>query len=207
MSRTSRRRAIRAVAPVVGLLAAGLLVWQGSTAAFSATTPNTGDVWATGSLSLTNNGGGALYAASTSGLFNDSGLRVGDTGTKCITVKNTGSIAGALRVYRSGVITGTNSANLAPVIGLTIQAAPLLTADPDVTAACAAFPTTSTTLVTNTGLSALPIDYASSTGVTAAAGGRVAFKISYTVNTTGTTVGDNALQSSSATGAFTWEIQ
>ena len=42
MSRPNRRRAVRAVAPVAGLLAAGLLVWQGSYAAFSATTDNTG---------------------------------------------------------------------------------------------------------------------------------------------------------------------
>ena len=41
MNRT-QRRLVRAVAPVAGLLAAGLLVWQGSTAAFTATTNNTG---------------------------------------------------------------------------------------------------------------------------------------------------------------------
>ena len=52
MSRTDqrRRRVLRAVAPVAGLLAVGLLVWQGSYAAFSATTNNTGDSWATGAL-------------------------------------------------------------------------------------------------------------------------------------------------------------
>ena len=43
-----RRRALRAAAPVAGLLAAGLLVWQGSYAAFSATTSNTNDAWSTG---------------------------------------------------------------------------------------------------------------------------------------------------------------
>ena len=40
MSSTTRKRAVRAVAPVAGLLAAGLLVWQGSYAAFSSTTIN-----------------------------------------------------------------------------------------------------------------------------------------------------------------------
>ena len=58
-----RRRALRAAAPVAGLLAAGLLVWQGSYAAFSATTDNGSDTWATGSLALTNNGGTGTYAA------------------------------------------------------------------------------------------------------------------------------------------------
>ena len=62
MSRPNRRRALRAVAPVAGLLAAGLLVWQGSYAAFSATTDNAADAWTTGSLALTNNGGGTTYS-------------------------------------------------------------------------------------------------------------------------------------------------
>ena len=58
MSRTTRRRAVRAVAPVAGLLAAGLLVWQGSYAAFTATTTNQQDSWAAGKLILKNNGMG-----------------------------------------------------------------------------------------------------------------------------------------------------
>ena len=59
MSRTDqrRRRVLRAVAPVAGLLAVGLLVWQGSYAAFSATTQNNSDAWTSGSLTLDNNGG------------------------------------------------------------------------------------------------------------------------------------------------------
>ncbi len=113
MSRTTRRRAIRAVAPVAGLLAAGLLVWQGSYAAFSATTNNTSDAWDTGSLALTNNGGTGTYAGSTTALFNglvagqpENNIKIGSTGTKCITVESTGSIAGALKMYR-GTVSGT----------------------------------------------------------------------------------------------------
>ncbi|MDQ1484573.1 MAG: hypothetical protein QOJ62_266, partial [Actinomycetota bacterium] len=55
-----RRRVVRATAPAFGLLAAGLLVWQGSYAAFSATTQNNNDTWSSASLSLTNNGGTAV---------------------------------------------------------------------------------------------------------------------------------------------------
>ena len=120
MSRTTRRRAIRAVAPVAGLLAAGLLVWQGSYAAFSANTSNTQDAWDTGQLALTNNGGTATYSGTTSALFNglvagqpENNIKIGSTGTKCITVESTGNIAGALKFYR-GAISGTNSAALAP---------------------------------------------------------------------------------------------
>src|SRR4051794_32088860 len=91
-----RRRALRAAAPIAGLLAAGLLVWQGSSAAFSATSTNGPDSWATGSLVLTNNGGTATYAVDTAGLFDSAGtegnLNQGATGTKCLTVSNDGSI-------------------------------------------------------------------------------------------------------------------
>ena len=50
MSVSTRRRAVRAIAPVAGLLAAGLLVWQGSYAAFSATSSNTANAWTTGEV-------------------------------------------------------------------------------------------------------------------------------------------------------------
>ena len=135
MSRTTRRRAVRSVAPVLGLLAAGLLVWQGSTAAFSATAPNTSDAWTTGSLALTNNGGTGTFAGSTTALFTQSGLKIGDTGTKCITVESTGTLAGSLRLYR-GALTGTGAAALAPQIGLTIDAAPVAAAWMDLKVNC-----------------------------------------------------------------------
>ena len=47
-----RRRALRAVTPLAALLIAALLVWQGSNAAFSASTNNTNDTWSTGNLAL-----------------------------------------------------------------------------------------------------------------------------------------------------------
>ena len=79
MSRTDqrRRRVLRAVAPVAGLLAVGLLVWQGSYAAFSATTQNNNDAWVSGALTLDNNGGGAAYAGTTTATFNEPGLKPG----------------------------------------------------------------------------------------------------------------------------------
>ena len=82
MSRTDqrRRRVLRAVAPVAGLLAVGLLVWQGSYAAFSATTNNTGDSWATGTLTLQNDAGTGTYAAKhDAALFTETALKPGAT--------------------------------------------------------------------------------------------------------------------------------
>ena len=207
MSRTTRRRAVRSVAPVLGLLAAGLLVWQGSTAAFSATAPNTSDAWTTGSLALTNNGGSGTFAGSTTALFTQSGLKIGDTGTKCITVESTGTLAGSLRLYR-GALTGTGAAALAPQIGLTIDAAPVAAAT-NVAANCTNFPGTGlTSVASGTALSAFASTYAGATGVTVATGTqRVAYRIQWTVNSTGTNAGDNALQSSTAQADLNFEIQ
>src|ERR1700733_3804817 len=111
----NQRRLVRTIAPVAGLLAAGLLVWQGSTAAFNATTNNTGDSWSTGKLKLQNNGGGTAMAATTANLFAETGIKPGVSGVKCITVESTGSLAGTLKMYR-GAITGTNGTNLATAL-------------------------------------------------------------------------------------------
>ncbi len=207
MNRTTRARAVRSVAPVAGLLAAGLLVWQGSYAAFNATTTNQSDAWATGSLSLTNNGGTATYSGTTAALFTESGLKIADTGSKCITVQSGGTLAGSLKLFR-GAITGTNSVNLAPALRVTVEAAGVAAAT-NVAANCTNFPASGiTTLHNAVSLSALPTDYASATGVAVATGTqRVAYRISWSLPTTGSTAGDNALQSSAAQADLTWEIQ
>jgi hypothetical protein len=209
MSRTDqrRRRALRAAAPIAGLLAAGLLVWQGSTAAFSATTDNGTENWATGSLVLTNDGGTGAYAVSTTALFNDTNLKVPTAAvSKCLTVKSTGTSAGTLNFY-GGVIAGANSALLAPQIGLTIKAMPVAAVDPGVTGACANFVGGAT--IATTTVSALPTTYATGLGAIAVPAGTrfVAYQFTYTINSRGTNVLDNALQSSNATDPFNFEIQ
>ena len=105
-----RRRILRAAAPVAGLLAAGLLVWQGSYAAFSATTDNNGNSWASGNVVLKNDGaaGTGTYAInSTPAAFTVSGMKPGDTGTKCIVVESSGSLASSEKLYTASV---TNNA-------------------------------------------------------------------------------------------------
>jgi len=214
MSRTNRRRTVRAVAPVAGLLAAGLLVWQGSYAAFSATTNNTADAWSTGNLLLTNNGGQTAFAGTTSALFAgttggqpENNIKIGATGTKCISVQSGGSLAGNLALYR-GLITGTGSAGLAPQIGVTVDVASIGAAG-NVSASCLGFPTVNVTnLSTNVALSAYPASFAAATPLVVAAGTqRVAYKITWTLNSTGTNVGDNLLQGATAQADLNWEIQ
>jgi hypothetical protein len=200
-----RRRALRAAAPVAGLLAAGLLVWQGSYAAFSATTQNNTDAWASGSLALTNNGGTAVYAGTTTATFNEVALKPGSTGTKCITVKSTGTAAGSLKMYESAL--ADSAPSLGAQIQLTIDAAPVAS---DVLVGCAGFPAVGlTNVATTVPLTTMPGTYATAVGPVAVAAGPqlVAYRIAWTFATTGTTVGDNALQSKTVTAGFTWEIQ
>ena len=203
--RVLRRRAARAIAPVAGLLAAGLLVWQGSYAAFSATTASNADVWTAGTLTLQNNGGGAAYAVSTSATFNETGLKPGSGNTKCITVKNTSSTAGNLKFYRSAL--ADSAPSLGAQIQVTIDAAIV---GADVLANCAGFPVAGlTNVATGVALTALPTTYAGAVPSVAVGSGTVlvAYRIAYTFATTGTTAGDNALQGKTVTAGFTWELE
>jgi hypothetical protein len=196
-----RRRALRAATPFAALLVAALLIWQGSNAAFSATTDNTSDAWATGSLALTNNGGGTSYAGTTAALFTESNLKPGDTGAKCITVQSGGTLAGNLRLYR-GAISGTNSAALAAVIDVTIDAVAVGAAT-NVPANCTGYSGGTSGAVYNGTLSAMPTTYAGASGMAVAGGTqRVAYRIGWTINSSA----GNSVQSSSAQANLTWEI-
>ena len=215
MSRSTRRRTLRAVAPVAGLLAAGLLAWQGSTAAFSATTANTADAWTTGSLALTNNGGGTTYLGSTSAVFAQTGMKIADTGTKCITVNSGGNVAGDLRLYRGTI--GANGVRgettlqataVAAQIGLTVTAVNLGSAAANVDSTCTGFPVGGTVVVNGVSLSAMPSTYATGAAFAVPTGAqRVAYKFVWVLNTTGTNVGDNVLQGLAAAADLNWEIQ
>src|SRR6266567_4418374 len=107
--RRLRRGAARAAAPTFGMVAAALLVWQGSSAAFTATTANSPGVWTADTLTLQNNGGGPGYAVTTSATFDETGLTPGGSGTKCVTVRNTSGTAGNLKLYRSALADSTPS--------------------------------------------------------------------------------------------------
>ena len=200
----SKRRLVRAIAPVTGLLAAGLLVWQGSTAAFTATTNNTADSWATGKLKLQNNGGGTAYADTTANLFAETGIKPGVSGVKCITVESTGSLAGTLKMYR-GAITGTNGANLATALTFQVDAV-AVSASTNVAASCAGWTGGTSGAAYNGTLSGFATAYAGASVSTGLSGGteRVAYRIGWSLPSS---VTDNTLQSSSAVADLQWEAQ
>jgi hypothetical protein len=219
---STRRRAVRAIAPVAGLLAAGLLVWQGSYAAFSATSSNTANAWTTGTLNLTNNGGTAspgTYGGSTTGVFAQTGIKIGDTGAKCITVNSNAAVNPAdtntLSLYRGALTTGTVGSEtnaqrdaLAAQVALTVTAINLNSTSGNVDAACTGFPSSGTSSVYSGTLSAMPTAFGAGTSVTVPSGAqRIAYKFAWTLTTTGLPASDNALQGLSVGADLMWELQ
>ena len=199
MSALTRRRALRAIAPVAGLLAAGLLVWQGSYAAFSATTTSPGNNWAAGQVSLLNSSnafatpiGSATWAAANN-------LKPGSTDTKCIVVKSNGSLAGAVKLY---VATVAQTNALGDNLVFTVK---MMTGgvSSTVTSTCTNFTATSTP-VNGVALSSLSTTYGAGYGVWTLTGTPpeyAAYQISWTVNALAPT----SVQGGTASADFVWE--
>ncbi len=80
------------------LAVSGLIVATSSYSAFSATTDNAGNSWATGTVALTDDDKGAA-------LFEATDLKPGATDTKCITVISTGSLKADVRLYAQDAAT------------------------------------------------------------------------------------------------------
>ena len=87
----TRRIAALSAAPVAILLA-GILVWHGSSAAFTAQTRNVGNNWDTGSVTLTDDDLGTAA-------FQIANVVPGGTGSKCIVVTSTSSVPGVVKIY------------------------------------------------------------------------------------------------------------
>src|SRR4051794_22663957 len=81
-----------AAATPVAILAASALVWQSSYAAFSGTTRNSGNDWATGAVNLTDDDAGSAR-------FQVASMTPGQTDTKCIKVTANTSVNGHIRGY------------------------------------------------------------------------------------------------------------
>jgi hypothetical protein len=86
-----RKIAALSAGPIAVLLAGGM-VWQGSQAAFTATTRNSGNAWSTGSVILTDDDKGAAA-------FTIENMVPGQTGQKCIVITSGSNVAGEVRVY------------------------------------------------------------------------------------------------------------
>jgi hypothetical protein len=99
------RRPSRRFAKVASLVAipaavavSGLVVSQASYSAYSATTQNPTNNWATGSVALSDDDGGTAA-------FTVSNLKPGATRTKCIAVTSTGSLPSTVKLYATNQAT------------------------------------------------------------------------------------------------------
>ena len=111
----SRSAKVLAATVPLGILASGVLVWQASYAAFTATTTNPNNTFSAGTVTLTDD------HQPSSVLFNAGGLKPGSTGSSCIKVTYNGSLAANVKLYvKSGDLTNTTG-DLSPY--LTFQVA------------------------------------------------------------------------------------
>jgi hypothetical protein len=86
-----RKTLLRGSGPVAVLLA-GVMVWQGSDAAFTAETYNAGNNWAAGSVAISNDGtGGAMFSLNN--------VTPSATGSHCIVVTTDADVAGTVKTY------------------------------------------------------------------------------------------------------------
>lgn len=107
---TPKKLIVGAAVPVA-VLASGALVWQSSYSAFSATTASPTNNWTAGTVALSDDD-------SNTAMFTASNLKPGATGTKCIAVTSTGSLASTVKLYGTSYAT-TNG--LAANINLKVE--------------------------------------------------------------------------------------
>lgn len=97
-ARTSKIAA--AVVTPVALIATGAMIYGSSYAAFTGQTRNSGNEWATGSVKLTDDDGGAAR-------FRVANMLPNDTQTKCITVTADASVPSTVKGYAINPVTST----------------------------------------------------------------------------------------------------
>ncbi|NKG22036.1 hypothetical protein [Paeniglutamicibacter terrestris] len=91
-----RKVAMFGAAPLA-ILIAGTMVWQGSQAAFTASTRNAGNAWSTGNVVLTDDDLGAAA-------FTVENIVPGQTGQKCIVVTSGSNVPGVVKAYTQNLI-------------------------------------------------------------------------------------------------------
>ena len=102
-SARTRKIATFAVAPLAVLIAGGM-VWQGSQAAFTASTRNAGSSWSAGNVVLTDDDLGAAA-------FTVENIVPGQTGQKCIVVTSQSNVPGEVRAYTQNLISAKGLEN------------------------------------------------------------------------------------------------
>jgi hypothetical protein len=182
----------------VALLASGLLVWQSSYSAFSSTTVNPTSNWTAGTVALADDDSNVA-------LFTAANLKPSDTGTKCIVVTSSGSLASTVKLYATGYTTSTDTLTPFAAFGTHLN----LVIDEGTggtNASCTGF-TGPTNLFNGTLASFASTKTSFATGVSswAPAAGTVSktYRIQYTLDA----ATPNGAQAGTSAVGFTWEAQ
>lgn len=191
-----RRMAAVTAAPLA-IVMAGLLVWQGSSAAFTARTQNVGNNWATGSVTLTDDDAG-------SAAFSLQNVTPGATGSRCLTVTSTSTVPGVVKPY----VARLGAQGLESYIYIQMEHG-----TGGGFASCVGF------VPEGTPLPAAPLSYLSTVNHDYATGGTpwtttgvsgesMTYRVTWTFNTTGLTQAEvDALQGKSVSVDVVWELQ
>lgn len=198
-SSTVGKIAVTAATPVA-VIAAAALIWQSSYAAFTSTTRNSGNDWATGSVALTDDDAGSAR-------FQVAGMLPGDSETKCITVTANTTSPGLVKAYVVNSVAANSG--LADHIALTIN-----TGTGGSFASCTGFVahTTGNPLMNQAPLSALTAynSYATGVGGWAVAAGTQSrtYQITWVFDTAGLTQAEIDSFQGTHTGIdLQWELQ
>jgi hypothetical protein len=195
MKRPSLRRLTRALTVPAALLALGLMVVNGSNAAFTATTSSPGNNWATGQVSLLNDTN-AFAAPVGAAAFSVTNLKPGQTGIKCIVVKSNGSLPATVRLYAANAL-ATNALDAQLNLSIDFAAGQFTN--------CASFPASPTNVYSST-LALLPTTAAAGLGTWAPTGTGpttpeyATYRFTWTLNA----AAPNTVMGSTAAADFVW---
>ncbi|PZE25735.1 MULTISPECIES: hypothetical protein [unclassified Curtobacterium] len=197
MPRVSPRTARVAawIAIPAALIASGVVVSTASYSAFSATTVNPTSNWTAGTVALSDDDANTA-------LFSATNLKPGSTGSNCITVTSTGSLASAVKLYGTSAAT-TNG--LSSYVNISVQQG-----TGGGFGSCTGFTPSSTngTLYTGTlaNFASSYTNYSNGLGTwtpTGSASESRVYQVTYTVSSTT----PNSAQAGTAALGLTWEAQ
>lgn len=190
----SRTNTTRLGALALSLLLVGFLVVTGSRAAFTGTTDNTGNSWAAGTVSLSDDDTG-------SAMFTAADLKGGDVLENCLVVTYTGSLDADVKLYAEN-LTGSLGTYLDLEVEIGDGGSFSATATQDGEVACTGFSGSSIYSGTLAGFAGASTNFA--TGVGTWGPSTSDFK---TYRFVVTVQDDNNAQSESASVDFVWEAQ
>lgn len=197
--RRRRGRLIAVFATPVAVIISGALVWNSTYAAFTAQVSNSGNSWSTGSVVLAgDDGSSSTTGALGTAMFSATGLKPGSTGTNCVRVTYSGTLAATTKMFiGTGGLTG--SAPLAGQITVTVTEG-----DGGAFNNCVGF-VAGTQIYTGTlaNLAATRTDFATGAGTWAPTGSGQAktYRVTYTLSATA----PNSVQGTTAGAVVTWE--